>query len=339
MSSIPATSRTRTVRAATRTDAVRTGARPPFAHGPQSPDEIVIGVALTTRWMLNTGRRLDQVPLMHDLTGDQLIDFWADDYRTETQDSLVKKVPMYHDARPSEERPVPSPLAGSQPRHVPMFAVDIAAFGGRDPDIQLYLRSALYRIVQDSCAAAGISWVACHHEDRGDGILVVTPGAGETVVLDPLIAHLRTRIRTHNKAARPAAQIRLRMAVNAGYVTRDAHGVSGKAVIQLFRMLNASTLKALFADRGGDFVLIVSSTLYQEVICNSPGPMDPDAFLAIDVDVKETHDRGWIWLPPYAAHMTAGAVPARDHARLRTRTSRNGGGPRDRPGSPNGLNR
>jgi hypothetical protein len=85
MSSIPATSRTRVVRAATCTDAVRTGARPPFVHGPQSPDEVVIGVVLTTRWMLDTGRRLDQAPLMHDLTGDQLIDFWADDYRTETQ--------------------------------------------------------------------------------------------------------------------------------------------------------------------------------------------------------------------------------------------------------------
>jgi hypothetical protein len=73
------------VRVATCTDAVRTGTRPPFVHGPQSPDEVVIGVALTTRWMLDTGRRLDQAPLMHDLTGDQLIDFWADDHRPETQ--------------------------------------------------------------------------------------------------------------------------------------------------------------------------------------------------------------------------------------------------------------
>jgi hypothetical protein len=214
-----------------------------------------------------------------------------------------------------------------------MFAVDIAAFGDRDPDIQLYLRGALYRIVQDSCAAAGISWIACHHEDRGDGILVVAPGTGETVLLDSLIAHLRTGIRTHNKAARPAANIRLRMAVNAGYVIRDAHGVSGKAVIQLFRMINAPTLKTMFADRGGDFVLIVSSTLYQEVICNSPGAMDPEGFLAIDVDVKETHDRGWIWLPPHPAQVVSAEAPAHDHIRLRPRTSR----ARGRPGSPHGL--
>jgi hypothetical protein len=91
MSSIPARSRTLTVRVATRTDAVRRGSRPPFVHGPQSPDEIVIGVALTTRWMLNTGRRLDQAPLMHDLTGDQLIDFWADDYHPENQKLAYEK--------------------------------------------------------------------------------------------------------------------------------------------------------------------------------------------------------------------------------------------------------
>jgi hypothetical protein len=82
MSSIPVPSHTRTVCTTTRTDAVRVGARPPFVHGPRSPDEIVIGVALTARWMLSTGRRLDQVPLMYDLTEDQLIDFWADDHRT-----------------------------------------------------------------------------------------------------------------------------------------------------------------------------------------------------------------------------------------------------------------
>lgn len=229
----------------------------------------------------------------------------------------------------SRDAHIPAP--SRHPRHVPMFAVDIAAFADRDADIQLYLRGALYRIVQDACAAAGISWVACHHEDRGDGILVVAPDAGETVLLDPLITHLRTGIRTHNKAAMPAAHLRLRMAVNAGYVTRDEHGVSGKAVIQLFRMLNAPALKVLFADRGGDFILIVSPTLYQEVICNSPGTMDPDAFLAIAVDLKETHGRGWVWLPPFPAQS---AVDARAHPRHRTRVSRAG-----RPGSPHRLNR
>jgi hypothetical protein len=48
--------------------------------GPQSVNEVIIGMALTTRWMLVTGRRLDQTPLLHDLAADQLIEFWADDH-------------------------------------------------------------------------------------------------------------------------------------------------------------------------------------------------------------------------------------------------------------------
>ena len=50
------------------------------AHGPQTADEVIIGLALTTCWMLITGRRLYQQPLLHGLSADQLIDFWADDY-------------------------------------------------------------------------------------------------------------------------------------------------------------------------------------------------------------------------------------------------------------------
>ena len=40
-------------------------------------------MTLTTTWMLITGRRLDQAPLLHDLTADQLIGFWADDHTGE----------------------------------------------------------------------------------------------------------------------------------------------------------------------------------------------------------------------------------------------------------------
>jgi hypothetical protein len=37
-------------------------------------------VALTTSWMLRTGRHLDRAPLLHHLSDAELIDFWADDH-------------------------------------------------------------------------------------------------------------------------------------------------------------------------------------------------------------------------------------------------------------------
>jgi hypothetical protein len=50
-------------------------------RGPQSPDDVVMGIALTTTWMLATGRRLRcGVPLFHDLAAPELVDFWADDH-------------------------------------------------------------------------------------------------------------------------------------------------------------------------------------------------------------------------------------------------------------------
>lgn len=51
-------------------------------RGPQSADDVVIGLALTTTWVLATGRRLCcDVPLFHDLPAPELVDFWADDHR------------------------------------------------------------------------------------------------------------------------------------------------------------------------------------------------------------------------------------------------------------------
>jgi hypothetical protein len=179
-----------------------------------------------------------------------------------------------------------------------MFAVDIASFSRREPDVQLYLRAALYRIVQDSCGATGVPFDDCHHEDRGDGILMIAHADADVeALLDPLVTQIRTELRKHNKVASAAAQIRLRMAVHAGYLHLDAHGASGANVIHLFRLLDAPALKTEFATHGGDFALIVSDYLYQEIVVYGPGLIEPAAFHPITVTVKETNGRGWTWIP------------------------------------------
>ncbi|MFB9831430.1 hypothetical protein [Actinoallomurus acaciae] len=49
-------------------------------RGPHTADDRVIAMALTATWMLTTGRRLRDVPMFHDLSVPDLIDFWADDH-------------------------------------------------------------------------------------------------------------------------------------------------------------------------------------------------------------------------------------------------------------------
>ncbi|NKZ02219.1 hypothetical protein [Actinomadura latina] len=201
--------------------------------------------------------------------------------------------------------------------HRGMFAVDIASFGSRrDPDVQRYLRSSIHRIVRDSCRAAGLDWDACHHEDRGDGLFVIAgPDAGIDVLLQPLVVQLLAGVRRHNKLAGREAQIQLRVAVHAGYLQLDEHGATGVALNHLFRLLAAAPLKYRLAEVSGDFALIVSHHLFEEVVAYSVGVIEPSAFTCVPVMVKETHDRGWVWLPPVAAG-GASVEPAAGTAQL-----------------------
>ena len=59
-------------------------------------------------------------------------------------------------------------MASGASLYCAIFGVDVAGFGhpGRDDDVQIAIRSALYRILQDAWIEARCSWDECHHEDR-----------------------------------------------------------------------------------------------------------------------------------------------------------------------------
>lgn len=218
-----------------------------------------------------------------------------------------------HKPSPTEPAASTAPF-GADPRHCSMFAVDIASFSQRDPDLQTHLRAALYAIIEDACRAAGVPWEHSHHEDRGDGIVLITSGdTSVKIMLDSLIIHIRRGLRAHNKVASAAAQIRLRMAVHAGFVNFDVHGASGPAIIHLFRLLDAPALKFHFAQHHGDFALIVSDYLYTEVVPYGSGLIEPASFYPIPVTVKETNCHAWIWLPDHGYQHDQPTRPQQNH--------------------------
>jgi len=187
-----------------------------------------------------------------------------------------------------------------------MVAVDIVSFGRRqDPDVQRRLRDGMYDVVRSACAGAGFMFDHCHHEDRGDGILVVT---GPEVSVETLVAQMtsdmRAGIRRYNKSASEAAQMRLRMAVHAGLVHDDRYGVLGRHVNLLFRLLESGELKQLLDARDGTFGLIVSDYVFTEIVQYGAGDLEAADFTAVPVREKETRARAWAWVPP-----RAGAAP------------------------------
>ena len=149
--------------------------------------------------------------------------------------------------------------------------------------------------MQGAFGRAGIPWDNCDHEDRGDGVFVLVPAeVPKALLAESLPAALVTALRAHNDRHPGPERIRLRMALHAGEVHYDQHGVTAVAVNLAFRLLDAAPLKAALASSSGVLAVIVSSWFFEEVVRHSgaaPG------YRPAEVAVKETTTTGWICLP------------------------------------------
>ncbi len=129
--------------------------------------------------------------------------------------------------------------------HRTIVVVDVEGFGDQartDPD-QVAVRAGLYRAMREAFGRAGIRWRDCRCEDRGDGLFVLVPAeAPKGLLVEALPQALLTGLRVHNERHPAAQRIRLRMALHAGEVRYDGHGVTGAAVNLAFRLLDADAL-------------------------------------------------------------------------------------------------
>ena len=206
--------------------------------------------------------------------------------------------------RPAQPRRTNSVLFAvppEPPRYCSLLAVDIQAFNHhqRGEAAQSVLRAAMYALLNQAFEDSGLDWAACHHEDRGDGVLVIAPpGTPTTAFVDPLVDYLRAALRAYNRFCNELSRITLRACVHAGQVSHDDNGVYGHAVTHLFRLLDADHFKRALAHSGSDFALVASDSLYEDVISHGPGLVDADLFEAIDIECKETMARAWLYLPP-----------------------------------------
>jgi hypothetical protein len=107
-----------------------------------------------------------------------------------------------------------------------------------------------------------------------------------------------TGLRRHNGAHPRPEQIRLRMALHAGEVCYDEHGVTGASVNLAFRLLEADPLKRALAGSPGVLAVIASSWFFEEVARHTDVAGE---YRRVDVAVKETTTTGWICLPDGAA--------------------------------------
>lgn len=185
--------------------------------------------------------------------------------------------------------------------HRTILVVDVEGFGDRRRTTahQLTVRAGLYESLQRAFHRAGVAWDDCRHEDRGDSVFVLAPAEMPKAPLVESLPHaLAEALREHNETHGPEEQIRLRMALHAGEVAYDDHGVTATSINLTFRLVNAPPLKAALAASPGVLAVITSDWIFEEVVRQSP-IVDTSTYQPVEVVVKETTAVGWICLPDH----------------------------------------
>ena len=188
--------------------------------------------------------------------------------------------------------------------HRTIVVVDVEGFGNqlRTNPHQVAVRDGLYGAMRDAFGGPGIRWDACGVEDRGDGVFVlIPPEVPKALLVESLPPALVTALQAHNGGHPGPERIRLRMALHAGEIHYDKHGVTAAAVNLAFRLLEASSLKAALANSPGVLAVIASSWFFEEVVRHSTIAA---GYHPVEVAVKETTTIGWICLPD---HMDLGS--------------------------------
>ena len=206
--------------------------------------------------------------------------------------------------------------AWHEPLNCSIVFTDVAGFsdpvrtdGDRD-----VVRAAMYQILRSSFEASGVPWAACYREDRGDGTVIVVPPTISTQrLVDPLVTEL-AGLRQHNRRASEVVRIQLRVALHVGPVGRDAQGLTGQALISAARILDAPVIKARLAAEQANLVFAASDYVYEHVVRNCGGQVDPAAFEHMECQVKESRVSAWAHLagriaPPPALSLVPASSP------------------------------
>src|SRR6201996_8053401 len=167
---------------------------------------------------------------------------------------------------------------------------------------RVLIRQAMYQSL--SGAFRRRDWLKCYHEDRGDGVLLlVHPRVPKGWLVTILPEKLEVALASHNAVAgqqepirAAATQVRLRVAVNAGEVTFDRHGVVGAAIDYTFRLAEAPPLKDAFPHSPDLCGLIVSDWFYEDVVYHHADAR-PDGYEHVVGQVKQTPVSAWMRTP------------------------------------------
>ena len=180
-----------------------------------------------------------------------------------------------------------------------VLAVDVEKYSTRDAREQLRAQKELQRILNVAALNTGLDQRQWYEQVSGDGELVVLPeDVDVSAVVGDFTRELETVLGEVNRDVIGGTRLRLRVAMHHGTLTPGPFGPAGDAPIVVSRLLDARPLRRVLTDRQDqDLALIVSQSLYQDVVRTGFCSLSPDEFRPVRVNVKGIQYHGFVRRP------------------------------------------
>ncbi|MGW6912662.1 hypothetical protein ACWGB8_02385 [Kitasatospora sp. NPDC054939] len=188
-----------------------------------------------------------------------------------------------------------------------VVGVDVRRSGSYDDPGKTRMRRQLYTVLDRAFDRAGVPAGVVHREDRGDGILAtIAPTVPPARIIGVWVTEVHEQLRQVNRDLR--TPLGLRIGLHVGPVTHDAEGVSGHAVDLACRLTDADAARRLLERDRADLVVVVSDSLYREVVRHGGRFVDPEHYAPARLRLKDGEAPAWIRLPGRPR-----PAPLRDH--------------------------
>jgi class 3 adenylate cyclase len=178
-----------------------------------------------------------------------------------------------------------------------LLAVDVEGFSQRYAAEQARVQDDLEDAITQAATNVGLARGRWYRQPRGDGELAVLPQGvnGLSLVVDYPHA-LASAIAEVNRARNQRPRLRIRLAIHHGAVVSGRFGPVGTAPIVISRLVDAEILRQQLRKRTDlDIALIVSGTVYDEVVQSRLHSMNPEAFRRAIVRTKGVSYIGYLY--------------------------------------------
>jgi hypothetical protein len=161
-----------------------------------------------------------------------------------------------------------------------LVAIDVKGFSHRHTAEQARAQDDLERAIRQAAANAGLDLKRWYRQPRGDGELAVLPeGADGLSLVADYPVNLASALAAVNRTEKAGPRLRARMAIHHGAVAAGRFGPVGAAPIVISRLVDAESVRQQLRERDDlDIALIVSASVYNEVIQSRLNGLRPESF-------------------------------------------------------------